>query len=101
MLSLNNDRIGPPAEVRILSRRELTLAIVAALAFVVFGGAWLTISKLRADKGAVTSTEVSSQKRSSRLFYPSPAQWATLTVEPVERRDFRSEFSTEGKIAVN
>lgn len=101
MLSLNNDRTGPPLEVRVLSRRELTLAIVAALAFVVIGGAWLTVAKFRGDKGAVTSTEVSSQKRSARLFYPSPAQWATLTVEPVERRDFRSEFSTEGKIAVN
>jgi hypothetical protein len=35
------------------------------------------------------------------VFYPTPAQWATLTVEPVQQRVFQSEHVTEGKIAVD
>ncbi len=34
-------------------------------------------------------------------FAPTPAQWASLTIAPVEPRVFRSEHVTEGKIAVN
>jgi cobalt-zinc-cadmium efflux system membrane fusion protein len=46
--------------------------------------------------------EVSSQSRPKPdVFQPTPAQWATLTVAPVERHAFRSEHVTEGKIAVN
>src|SRR4051812_17464327 len=38
---------------------------------------------------------------SDGLFSPTAAQWATLTVEPVASRVFRSENVTEGKIAVD
>jgi len=48
------------------------------------------------------ATEVtSSAKRPSGVFYPTEAQWATLTVEPVQQHVFRSEHVTEGKIAVD
>src|SRR5258708_28067357 len=44
----------------------------------------------------------SSQARSpTGVFHPTTAQWAALTVEPVEQHRFRLEFATEGKIAVN
>src|SRR6202011_3457073 len=47
-------------------------------------------------------TAVSSQaKRPRGLFFPTTAQWATLTVEPVQQKVFRSEHVTEGKIAVD
>lgn len=46
--------------------------------------------------------ELSSQKKKSGGFYePTQQQWATLTVQPVEKHGFRSEHVTEGKIAVN
>ena len=39
--------------------------------------------------------------RSNRDFFPTPEQWAVLTVEPVQQRVFRPEQVTEGKIAVD
>jgi membrane fusion protein, heavy metal efflux system len=35
------------------------------------------------------------------LFYPTTAEWATLLIEPVQQRVFRSEHVTEGKIAID
>jgi len=53
-------------------------------------------------KSDVTDTAISSQsKRVNGEFYPTAAQWASLTVEPVQQRVFRSELVTEGKIAVD
>jgi cobalt-zinc-cadmium efflux system membrane fusion protein len=99
MPSLSNDRIDPPVEGRTMSRRERALVIAGVLGIVAVSGTWFMTGGFH--DGKATTTEVSSQKRSSHLFYPTPAQWATLTVQPVEQQDFRSEFSTEGKIAVN
>jgi cobalt-zinc-cadmium efflux system membrane fusion protein len=45
--------------------------------------------------------EVSAQSKRSQRYQPTEAQWATLTVETVEARVFRSEHMTEGKIAVD
>jgi cobalt-zinc-cadmium efflux system membrane fusion protein len=47
-------------------------------------------------------SDVSSQSRKGLLRYtPSPAEWATITVEPVTERAFRAETVTEGKVAVD
>src|SRR6202171_3014553 len=47
-------------------------------------------------------SEVSSQSRKGLQRYtPSPAEWASLTIEPVTERNFRAETVTEGKIAVD
>jgi cobalt-zinc-cadmium efflux system membrane fusion protein len=60
---------------------------------------WAAKSHPTVDGG---DTAVSSQsKRPRGLFYPTSAQWATLTVEPAQQRVFRSEHVTEGKIAVD
>jgi cobalt-zinc-cadmium efflux system membrane fusion protein len=77
------------------------LAIAGALALMAVGGTWLFAEKFQVAEATAPGTEVSSQKRSQRLYYPTKAQWATLTVEPVAQQSFRSEFVTEGKIAVN
>src|SRR2546423_13195255 len=45
--------------------------------------------------------EISSQSKRGQRYYPTDAQWATLTVETVEQRVFRSDHVTEGKIAVD
>jgi membrane fusion protein, heavy metal efflux system len=47
-------------------------------------------------------SEVSSQSRTGQQRYtPTPAEWATLTIEPVVERTFRAEHVTEGKVAVD
>ena len=48
------------------------------------------------------NSEVSSQSRKGLQRYtPTPAEWASLTIEPVTERPFRAEHVTEGKIAVD
>jgi cobalt-zinc-cadmium efflux system membrane fusion protein len=79
----------------IFSNRKQT-AIVAGILVAAAGGTyWLTRDNHDAK------VEVSSQAKRSSRFAPTDAQWATLTVEPVEKRVFRSEHITEGKIAVD
>ena len=47
-------------------------------------------------------SEVSSQSRKGPQRYnPTPAEWASLTIQPVTERAFREEHVTEGKIAVD
>jgi cobalt-zinc-cadmium efflux system membrane fusion protein len=47
-------------------------------------------------------SEVSSQSRKGWQHYtPTPAEWASLTIQPVTERAFRAEHVTEGKIAVD
>jgi cobalt-zinc-cadmium efflux system membrane fusion protein len=67
------------------------LTIVAAI------GVWVSKRQAVDDDMALSS----QSKRRPGLFYPSPAQWATLTVEPVQQRVFKPERVTEGKIAVD
>ena len=48
-------------------------------------------------------SEVSSQSRSKGLqrYTPSPAEWASLTIQTVTERGFRAEQVTEGKMAID
>ena len=47
-------------------------------------------------------SEISSQSRKGLTRYaPSPAEWASLTIQPVAERGFRAEHVTEGKIAID
>src|SRR5438128_1234458 len=88
---------------RMLSRRARLFAILATVAVIVaaatlFPQLWPWTKPERAD------VELSSQSRRPRgggVFRPTAAQWATLTIAPVEERSFRAELSTDGKIAVN
>src|SRR5712671_7090773 len=83
--------------LQVLSRQQLavaaallTLAGAAAYGFVYVGGA---------KSG---HSEVSSQSRKGLQRYtPSPAEWASLTIQPVTERAFRAEHVTEGKIAID
>src|SRR3954449_3125075 len=77
-------------------RRAMTLALVTFAA----GAGLYGFAKIG---GAKTGhSEVSSQSRKgSQRYTPSPAEWASLTIEPVTRRSFRAEHVTEGKIAVD
>src|SRR3981081_44578 len=52
--------------------------------------------------GAQQHSEVSSQSRKGlQRYVPSPAEWASLTIQPVTERAFRAEHVTEGKIAID
>lgn len=47
-------------------------------------------------------SEISSQsRRGLQRYTPSPAEWASLTIQPVTERGFRAEHVTEGKIAID
>jgi len=87
---------------RIWARAFPARARPLIILFLAVGGAaviWAAKSHPTVDGG---DTAVSSQsKRPRGLFYPTSAQWATLTVEPAQQRVFRSEHVTEGKIAVD
>lgn len=54
-------------------------------------------------RAPVRDSDISSQSRktASDRYTPTPAEWASLTVQPVEERTFRAEHVTEGKIAVD
>ena len=77
-------------------RRRLTLA-VAALALA--GAAGYGYLHKPAKQG---HSEVSSRARDGLQRYtPTPAEWASLSLQPVTERAFRAEYVTEGKIAID
>ena len=79
------------------NRRGLIVA-AALLAFVLAGAFGL----LHIGKTTPGNSEVSSQSRKGfQRYTPTPAEWASLTMEPVTERAFRAEHVTEGKIAVD
>jgi cobalt-zinc-cadmium efflux system membrane fusion protein len=84
-------------QLQMLSRRQL----VVAAALLALAGA--TVYGLVHNSGATQqNSEVSSQSRKGLQRYtPSPAEWASLTIQPVTKRAFRAEHVTEGKIAVD
>src|SRR4030081_470955 len=54
------------------------------------------------SRGTHGHSEVSSQSRTGLQRYTlTPAEWSSLTIEPVTERTFRSETVTEGKVAVD
>jgi membrane fusion protein, heavy metal efflux system len=84
-------------QLQMLSRMKL--AVGAALT-VLAGAALYGFTQIGGASHG--SSEVSSQSRKGLQRYtPTPAEWATLTIEPVIARSFRAETVTEGKVAVD
>ncbi len=84
-------------QLQMLSRMKL--AVGAALT-VLAGAALYGFTQVGGASHG--SSEVSSQSRKGLQRYtPTPAEWATLTIEPVIARSFRAETVTEGKVAVD
>ena len=80
-----------------LTRKQL--AIGGALLVVVGVAAFGLMHISGAPQG---HSEVSSQSRKGLQRYtPTPAEWASLTIQSVTVRAFRAEHVTEGKIAVD
>ena len=77
-------------------RRVVTSVVLLALAG---AGAYGFLSAGAKEK---KHSEVSSQSRkNAQNFTPTPSEWATLTIEPVNAKTFRAEYVTEGKVAVD
>ncbi|MDB5485740.1 MAG: Secretion protein HlyD, partial [Tardiphaga sp.] len=73
----------------------VVLAIAVAIGLGVYG-------LMPEKKAAGPNSEVSSQSRRVGMRYtPSATEWASLTIEQVNAREFRAEHVTEGKIAVD
>jgi cobalt-zinc-cadmium efflux system membrane fusion protein len=82
---------------QVLNRRNV-VAGVALVAVVAAAG----IGFMRLSAAPQGHSEVSSQSRKTAARYATtPAEWASLTIEPVTARAFRAEHVTEGKIAVD
>jgi cobalt-zinc-cadmium efflux system membrane fusion protein len=84
-------------QLQSLSRRQLAVGVaVLALAG---GGLFAFTHRSEAPK---QNSDLSSQSRKGLARYmPTPAEWASLTVEPVADHVFRAEHITEGKVAVD
>lgn len=84
-------------QLQMLTRQQLA---VAAALLVLAGAAVFGLLHISgANQG---HSEVSSQSRKALQRYtPTPAEWASLTIQPVTERAFREEHVTEGKIAVD
>ncbi len=84
-------------QLHTLRRRQLAIgAAVLALAGAALYGL------VHISGATQQNSDVSSQSRKGLQRYtPSPAEWASLTIQPVAERAFRAEHVTEGKIAVD
>jgi cobalt-zinc-cadmium efflux system membrane fusion protein len=73
--------------------------VAVAIVVLVTGGA---VFVTRSSETPRSSSEMSSQsRRGLQRYMPTPAEWASLTIEPVADHTFRAEHVTEGKIAVD
>jgi len=80
-----------------LSRKQL--AVGAALLMLAGLASYGLLQRGGARQG---NSDLSSQSRKGTQRYtPSPAEWASLTIEPVAEHTFRAETVTEGKAAVD
>jgi membrane fusion protein, heavy metal efflux system len=97
---VSSDLNRPQSRARALPARVQVL-IVAVLLFAAGAGVWVAKSRTNSDVRDPDRAALSPSKKGAGVFYPTAAQWATLTVEPVQQRVFRAEHVTEGKIAVD
>jgi len=80
-----------------LNRKRWAVAVtLLALA----GAGFYGFTKVSGTKAG--HSEISSQSRKGLQRYtPTPAEWASLSIQPVTERAFRAEHVTEGKIAID
>ena len=97
---MSSDLNRPQSRARALPARVQVL-VVAVLVFAAGAGVWVAKSRTNSDVRDPDRPALSPSKKGAGVFYPTAAQWATLTIEPVQQRVFRAEHVTEGKIAVD
>ena len=80
-----------------LTRKRLIAGVAVAALFVAAG-----VGYSRYAAAPLGHSEDSSQSRKNPQRYATtPSEWASLTIEQVNARAFRTEYVTEGKIAVD
>jgi cobalt-zinc-cadmium efflux system membrane fusion protein len=80
-----------------LSRQRLAVGVALLALAVAAGYGFVHITSAKQGH-----SEVSSQSRKGQQRYtPTPAEWASLSFQPVTERAFRAEYVTEGKIAID
>jgi cobalt-zinc-cadmium efflux system membrane fusion protein len=83
--------------LQMLSRQQL---VVGAALLALAGAALFGLVHINGTTQG--HSEISSQSRKGlQRYIPTPAEWASLTIQPVTERPFRAEHVTEGKIAVD
>jgi membrane fusion protein, heavy metal efflux system len=83
---------------RTLKSRGVIIAVAAAALLC----AGILAAKMRSAEVEKPPSDLSSQsKRERGVFTPTPAQWASLAVAPVQLRAFRSELVTDGRISID
>lgn len=80
---------------RIPTRVTVGVIVLVAAAGVILA----TAPELR-SKESSAEKPIQSQSRGN-VFYPTEAQWATISTVPAESRIFRQQLVTDGKIAVD
>src|SRR6478736_6744621 len=84
-------------QLQMLSRQKL---VVGAALVTLAGAAVYGLVHMSAAKQG--HSEISSQSwKGLQRYVPTPAEWASLTIQPVTERAFRAEYVTEGKIAID
>ena len=74
------------------------IGLVTALVMVAATALVLRVDRGSAARNSALGSELSQADGKLRL---TASQWGTVTVQPVEQHAFRSEFRTEGKIAID
>src|SRR5882672_4893042 len=85
-------------QLQVLTRQRPAVAI-ALLALV--GAGVYGFTQFGANKPGHSEVSSQSRKGGQQRYKPSPAEWASLTIQPVTERGFRAEHVTEGKIAID
>ena len=93
--------MSSPVQTLFQSMRRRPLLVVGGLV-VAAGIGYALAPASETPRAKQQNSDMSSQSRRVGARYtPSAAEWASLTIEPVNARAFRSEHITEGKIAVD
>lgn len=81
----------------LLKPQSVILPVILLLAL----GAIVSLPKANHGSAEPQATVKSKALDEHGRFHPTASQWAMLTVQPVEMHKFRTEFVTEGKVAVD
>ena len=76
-------------------------AVGAVLLGLAAAGLYGFMHTAAAPRGNSDSGCPSQSRKGLQRYSPTPAEWASLTIEPVTEQIFRAETVTEGKIAVD
>ena len=72
-----------------------------ALAGACAAAAIVAVGVAELNRRPVPQAAAAVNDRTTEEFRPTDAQWASLTIKPVELATFRSQETTDGKIAIN